>query len=225
MDNERRERMIEALEAAFGRSLGAGSAEGNRPNDGAAPMGSPVVLGAVVDTHHPHLPGRVLVRWWEDAETERSEWLSYERHLSLYREDRVLVTLPIGGSEWIVTGALGRPTTGGPAIREAAVEAGADPSASQPTQTEAPPASEARSLRLDPGQNLVIVAHDGAPLIVVRRGEEGVVVELQRDDVDINVRRRLRLSANTIEIAAGSGGVDVRTDGDAITRARAIRLN
>jgi hypothetical protein len=81
------------------------------------------------------------------------------------------------------------------------------------------------ALRLEPGQVLLVIAHDRAPLRALRQGADGLVIELKRDDVEIKVRRRLRLSANTIELAAGSGGLDVRTEGDAVTRARAIRLN
>jgi hypothetical protein len=59
----------------------------------------------------------------------------------------------------------------------------------------------------------------------VRQAPDGLRLELVRDQLEIKAQRRLRLSADSIEIAAGPGGVDVRTEGDAITRARAIRLN
>jgi hypothetical protein len=55
-----------------------------------------VFVGEIVDTHHPHLPGRVLVRWWPSADGERSEWLHHERHLTLARGDRVLVEIAAG---------------------------------------------------------------------------------------------------------------------------------
>jgi hypothetical protein len=208
------------LEAALAQSLGArpapaptppSAAPAASPVTGSPVTGSPVVIGEIVDTHHPHLPGRVLVRWWPSADGERSEWLHHERHLTLVRGDRVLVTLPLGGCEWLVTGALTRAPSAEPAHTEADAPA-------QGPQT-------SPRLQLEPGQALVIVGHDGLPLLEVRQGPEGLRLELTRAEVEIRAQRRLRLSADSIEIAAGPGGVDVRTDGDAVTRARTIRLN
>lgn len=213
------------LEAALAQSLGARPAPAPTPPSAApaaspasgSPVnsgpvtGSPVVIGEIVDTHHPHLPGRVLVRWWPSADGERSEWLHHERHLTLVRGDRVLVTLPLGGCEWLVTGALTRAPSAEPAHTEADAPA-------QGHQT-------SPRLQLEPGQALVIVGHDGLPLLEVSQGPEGLRLELTRAEIEIRAQRRLRLSADSIEIAAGPGGVDVRTDGDAVTRARTIRLN
>src|SRR5688572_837171 len=94
------------LEAALEKSLAGSAAATVSPAAGAA--GSPMVVGEIVDTHHPHLPSRVFVRWWPSAEKEESAWLHHERHLALRKGDRVLVTLPIGWAEWVVTGALTR---------------------------------------------------------------------------------------------------------------------
>ena len=220
MKNERPDgqNVRDLLEAALEQSLGA------RAQQNAAPVaGSPVVVGEVVDTHHPHLPGRILVHWWESAERERSEWLHHERHLALVRGDRVLVTLPLGWAEWLVTGALRRAAVGVTAGATAEAPVSAAPEQPPAPAVEAAPATP--SVRLEPGQSLVVMGHDGAPLLELRQGAEGVVVELARDEIEIKARRRLRLSADSIEIAAGPGGVDVRTDGEAVTRARAIRLN
>jgi hypothetical protein len=115
-------------------------------------------------------------------------------------------------SEWLVTGALG--PTPNPAPESAQAAAGtASPTASAPR------------LQLEPGQALVVVGHDGQPQLQVRQATEGLRLELVRDQLEIKAQRRLRLSADSIEIAAGPGGVDVRTEGDPVTRARAIRLN
>jgi hypothetical protein len=230
MDNERRDpkSIGQALERALEQSLGAGSTEGSRPRNDPGTTGSPVIIGEVLDTHHPHLPGRILVRWWETAQLERNEWLVPERHLSLYRGERVLITLPLGGPEWIVTGALGRSANAKPHAGLANVASDADSSPASPAQdvsAETPRPPDPPALRLEPGQVLLVVAHDGAPLLALHQGADGLVIELKGDDAEIRVRRRLRLSANTIELVAGSGGLDVRTEGDAVTRARAIRLN
>jgi hypothetical protein len=164
--------------------------------------GSPVVVGEVLDTRHPHLPGRVFVRWL-DAQGEQVErWLQHERQVALRSRDRVLLTLPVGWPEWIVTGVLGR---------ERHVEPAPDEAASR--------------VVLEPGQVLQVVAHDGVPLLCIRQGQDGPVIELPKDHVELKAGRTLRLSADTVEIDAGQGGVDVRAGGDTVIRARTIRLN
>ena len=239
MKNERPDgqNLRDLLEAALAQSLGAHPPPSSAAPDVAPPSppaasspaagspvaGSPVVVGEIVDTHHPHLPGRVLVRWWPSADAERSEWLHHERHLTLVRGDRVLVTLPLGWAEWLVTGALGRapspPAEAAPQPSAATAEGpGSAPLAALPH------AGSAR-LQLEPGEVLIIVGHDGQPLLQVRQTPDGLQLELGRDQLELKARRRLRLSADSIEIAAGPGGIDVRTDGDAVTRARTIRLN
>lgn len=217
------------LEAALAQSIGAhgppaaaaASADVGVPNAPApSSSGSPVVVGEVVDTHHPHLPGRVLVRWWPSAERECTEWLHHERHLTLLRGDRVLVTLPLGWAEWLITGALGRGVSASP--QSAAADTAQEPA---PGSEASPAQAERATLQLGPGQALVVLGHDGEPLVQLRQGPDGLSVELARDQVELKARRRLRLSADSIELAAGPGGVDVRTEGEAVTRARTIRLN
>jgi hypothetical protein len=197
------------LEAALEKSL-TGNASATVSRTGSA-AGSPVVVGEIVDTHHPHLPSRVLVRWWPSADKEESAWLHHERHLALRKGDRVLVTLPLGWSEWVVTGALTR----------AAAPASAEDAVTPHLALDV----EARALRLEPGQSVIVIGSDGAPLLRVHQGPQGPIIELERDQVELKARRRLRLSADTVEIAAGQGGIEVRTNGDAVVRAHAIRLN
>ena len=195
-----------ALEASLARKATADAL----PTGGA---GCAVAVGEIIDTHHPHLPSRVLVRWWPSAEKEESAWLHHERHLTLRKGDRVLVTLPLGWSEWVVTGALSRaaaqPNEGGAQTLQPAPDRDAG----------------AAVVQLEPGQSVSIIGSDGAPLLRVQQGPQGPIVQLEGDQVELQARRRLRLAAGTVEIAAGQGGVEVRTDGDAVVRAHAIRLN
>jgi len=166
-----------------------------------SPKGA-VAVGEVLDTHHPHLPGRVLVRWLELDGKEVERWLQRERHLSLLKGDRVLVTLPVGWNQWIVTGALGRES------RETA-----------------PDAENASEMRLGPGQTLRVVSHEGQPLLTLLQGPEGPVLALGDGNVELKVARTLRIQADTVELSAGAGGIDLRTEGDSVMRARTIRLN
>jgi len=160
------------------------------------------IVGEVLDTHHPHLPGRVFVRWL-NAEGRATElWVQAERHLKLRKGDRVILTLPTGWQQWVVTGALGREL----------------PSAQ-------PPEDDAHELRLAPGQTIRVLGHDGAQLLSVRQGVDGPELQLGTGNVELKVARTLRISADTIELRAEHGGVDMRTEGEAVLRARTIRLN
>ncbi len=169
-----------------------------------APVHAAVVVGEVLDTHHPHLPGRVLVRRLDEQGRLVDRWLQRERHLSLIKGDRVLLTLPAGWNEWIVTGALAR--------AHSSRDAHAD---------------EVNSTRLDlgPGEAVRVVSHDGRHLLTIRDGADGPVLEIGDGNLELAATRTLRLRAEAIEIASAEGGVDIRSDGDTIVRARTIRLN
>jgi hypothetical protein len=169
-------------------------------SDGVESPGSTV--GEVLDTHHPHLPGRVLVRWLNGERQTVEHWVQAERHLRLRKGDRVLMTLPAGWKQWVVTGALGRDL---------------EPSVEQDAKVP--------ELRLEPGQAVRIVGHDGTALVTVSQGVDGPEVQLGTGNVELRAARTLRLRADTIELHADRGGVDLRTEGDAVVRARTIRLN
>jgi hypothetical protein len=163
---------------------------------------STVVVGEVLDTHHPHLPGRVLVRWLDHQGVLADRWLQRERHLSIRKGDRVLLTLPAGWREWVVTGALGRES-------------------SEPIED----VENASNMRLGPGETLRILSHEGRPLMTLRQGPDGPIVELGEGNVELAAARTLRLSADTIELVSAAGGIDLRTEGDTVVRAQVIRLN
>jgi hypothetical protein len=160
-----------------------------------------VLVGEVVETRHPERPGRVLVQWRDRERQTMTEWLLPERHLALRIGDRVLLALPEGWNEWIVTGALG----------------------GEPTPPQAP-ADHQREVTLEPGEVVRFVAHDGRPLVTVRQSAEGPLVELGEGNVELKAAQTLRLSGHKVEITA-STGIDLRTEGDTVVRGRTIRLN
>jgi hypothetical protein len=166
-----------------------------------APSGTVVVAGDVLDTHHPSLPGTVLVRFLDDQSVQHEDWLEAERHLTLVKGDRVLVTRPMGFQDWFVTGALGRRT--------------------QAARAEAP----AQLLRLAPGESLTVQAHDGSPLVTLHQGPEGPRLEVSQENLEISAKQTLRLSAGTIELVSREGGIALNTEGEAVVRASIIRLN
>jgi len=185
----------EVIEAAL-EGQAANNAEG-------AVEATGCTVGEVLDTHHPHLPGRVFVRWITSERQVSEHWLQAERHLRLRKGDRVIMTLPSGWKQWVVTGALGRE------LEPAPEETGDD----------------LHELRLELGQAVRITNHDGTPLLTVRQGVDGPEFQLGTDNVELKAKRTLRLTADTIELHAQHGGVDLRTEGDAVVRARTIRLN
>jgi hypothetical protein len=185
----------EVIEAALESQAGLAASQGE-PSAGCT-------VGEVLDTHNPHLPGRVFVRWINAEHQKNEHWLQAERHLRLRKGDRVIMTMPTGWQQWVVTGALGR-------------------------ELEPPPepqASDVPELRLEPGQAVRILSHDGTALLTVRQGADGPELQLGTGNVELKAARTLRLTADTIELHAQHGGVDLRTEGDAVVRARTIRLN
>ncbi|MFZ5892480.1 MAG: hypothetical protein ACOY0T_15580 [Myxococcota bacterium] len=196
-----------ALEGHAARAARSAGAEPAGPNQGSSgPQASAastcVVVGEIVDTHNPHLPGRVLTRWLDAAGVPIERWLQRERYLSLRPGDRVLVTLPAGWNEWIVTGVLGREVS--------------------PVEADE---ANLQTLQLGPGEAVRVVSHTGEPLLTLRQAPEGPVLELAKGNVELAVERTLRLRADTIELVSSHGGIDVRSEGDAVLRARTIRLN
>lgn len=204
------------LEESLDQSLG--SAESPSPAPAPA-QETGTRVGEILDTHNPHLAGRILVRWRPTAEQPEQQWLRYLGQLTLRRGDRVLLTQPIGWPEWLVMGALSHSPSSTPRlVSSAPAPAPAEPAAPLPAATDS-------ELRLEPGSSLRIVTHEGVHLLTVRSDGECPIVELPGEDVELRATRRLRLKADSVEIEAGGGGVDVRTTGDSVLRARTIRLN
>lgn len=170
-------------------------------------------VGECVDTHNPHLPGRVLVQARDRKGTPQTAWLPALVGLELRIGARVLVTKPDNWPEPIVTGAVG----------------GLESSRSRPSEgPQAPrPSSDERAPRvqLDAGEQLEICGPTGAPIARVRSTPGGPELSLLTPDLELRVPGKLRLSAERIELRAQQGGVDVRSPGDTIVRSRTIQLN
>lgn len=164
---------------------------------------STLLVGRVEDTHQPQLPGRLLVRWRDDAGASVAAWLPYVRGTDPRANDRVLLGRPGNEPGWIITGVLER---------------------SAPRLVEHPRSEDAVE-RLQAGQRLRVEAHDGTALIEVGSDDGDVFVRLLASDVSLATPGRLRLAGRSVEIDAGTDGVDVRTEKDVVVRGRTIRLN
>ncbi|WP_443191654.1 hypothetical protein [Pseudomonas indica] len=161
------------------------------------------LLGEVIDTHHPELPGYVFVRWSAGNE-HYQRWLECVRTVTPQRGDRVLLEQPANWSEALVVATLEAPY----------------PCAAQASQCEA-----SQTITVPSGQCVRIADARGNPLVEVQGSSQGPVIRLIGDDVDLQVDGKLRLRAEAIELRGGRGGVDIRTDAETVVRGRFIRLN
>ncbi|MFX1676283.1 hypothetical protein PWR63_29180 [Paraburkholderia sp. A2WS-5] len=174
-----------------------------------APAAQGLLVGEVIDTHHPDCPGRVRVRWF-DAHGEMVEcWLACLRGQRPRRGDRVLVEQPVNWAEPLVTGVFApgaaEPVT--PALEE-----------DQDTHA-------SHAIQLAPDQCVQIDDVQGKPLVRILASGAGPVVRLMSPDINLEAAGKLSLRAQTLELEAGRGGVDIRTESDTVVRSRFIRLN
>ncbi|MEX3953070.1 hypothetical protein AB4Y40_35630 [Paraburkholderia sp. EG287B] len=187
----------------------------------AAPARGPAIerllAGEVTDTHHPDSPGRVRVRW-HSAQGDAVEcWLQCLRGQRPRRGDRVLVEQPANWPEALVTGILSTGAAEG--------EAGIPESHGMNGATEAADTQASQIVRLQPDECVQIDDAHGKPLVQILASSAGPVVRLMSPNVNLEAAGKLSLRARTLELEAGRGGVDIRTEADTVVRSRYIRLN
>jgi hypothetical protein len=171
----------------------------------AARFGHGTLVGECVDTHNPHLPRRVLVRTRDQDGTPVTAWLPILADLRVRAGHKVLLSKPENWPEPVVIGAL-EGLDQGDEGRATSVDGGPE-------------------LRLEQGQAIMIADPAGQPLLELQATADGPRIVLLRADLSIDALGCLRFGAQRIELHAREGGVDIRTDGDAVVRGRVIRLN
>src|SRR5688572_4493303 len=65
-----------------------------------------ILVGEVMDTHHPDLPGHVFVSWTSDRGDACTRWLASVRGQALRKGDRVLLQQPANWPEMLVTAVI-----------------------------------------------------------------------------------------------------------------------
>lgn len=159
------------------------------------------LLGEVVDDCHPSLLGRARVRWiFNDVSAER--WLPCLMGLSIRKGDRVLMLQADNFDEPVVAGVL-------------------DGFRDRPRVERAAGAA----LVLKDDEAIRVTAEDGTALVEVFRGEEGPVARLLATDLEIELPGKLRISADSIELQARRGQVEIEASDDVVLRGEIIRLN
>ena len=167
----------------------------------------PLLVGEVMDTHHPDLPRFLFVRWIDSNGTQAERWLQRTRGITASRGDRVLLEQPANWPEKLVT-----------AVLDDGRNARLDESTEKPAVS--PP-----SLQLRDEQCVTIADAHNQPLLEIHASSNGPVVRLMNQNAAFEVPGKLRFQADTIEFEGGRGGVDIRTEADTVVRSRFIRLN
>jgi hypothetical protein len=164
--------------------------------------GQAALVGDCLDTRHPVLIGRALIRYTDAVGRSKDEWLPTLHGLSIRAADRVLVLQPANWPEPIIVGVV-------------------DGFAARP-DTEPVPGPTVTVL---PDQAVRVLSAENEQLLEVRQEETGLVVRLLREDVAIDLAGRLRLSARAIELQAKQGGVNIKATDDVVVEGEAVRLN
>ncbi|UXU91096.1 hypothetical protein [Burkholderia sp. S-53] len=165
---------------------------------------SSTLIGEVTDTHHPDAMGLMRVKWSVQDGDTCERWLECVDGVKPRIGDRVLLQSPANWTDYLIAGLLTRKGHGEP------VEPVIEP---------------AMALSLEAGKCVQIADAAGTPLLQVRASPDGPVVTLLNRNVNIEVAGKLRLSAQTLELEGGRGGVDIRTEADTVVRSRYVRLN
>lgn len=169
-----------------------------------APTAACSFIGEVIDTHHPDLRGLIFVRWMNENGESSERWLKRVRGPMPRKGDRVLLEQPLNWPEKIITAVLDDPACGEPVVENADV---------------------GQTLELQPNQCVRITDAHHNPIVELYSSSQGPVVRLMNENVNLEIPGKLRFQAATIELEAGRGGVDIRTDADTVVRSRFIRLN
>jgi hypothetical protein len=168
---------------------------------------SSLLVGEVMDTHHPDLPRFLYVRWIDGNGAQVERWLQRTRGIVASRGDRVLLEQPANWPEKLVTAVLD------------------DGSKVQPVESTEKTTVNNPSLQLRDEQCVTIVDVRNQPLLEIHSSSNGPIVRLMNQNATFEVPGKLRFQANTIEFEGGRGGVDIRTEADTVVRSRFIRLN
>lgn len=190
------------LEALVADSLSPGAPAVDAPLARAAGRAAESFVGECLDTHHPTLAGRALIRWVDALGAVSERWLPTLHGLAIRRTDRVLAQHPSNWPEPIVTGVI-------------------DGYAQRP---EVPRAAVA-TIALKSDEAILVTTADGAPLLELRGTDQGPVARLLTTTADLEAPGDLKLTARSIELNATGGSVTINASDDVTVKGESIRLN
>lgn len=160
------------------------------------------LVGEVVDDKHPSLRGRVRVRW-QDLEGQTFEkWLPTLQGLPVRVADRVLMLRATNWTEYVITGVVD-----GFARR---------PEVERDTKAQ---------LELKRDEAIRVRSPEGEDIVEVFQDDRGPVVRFLSDDVDLDLKGKLRVSAKAIELEAKQGQARIKASDDVVVVGETIHLN
>jgi hypothetical protein len=159
-------------------------------------------VGDCLDTRHPTVRGRVLVRWRDALGAVRERWLPTLHGLAVRVTDRVLAQQPSNWPEPVVMGVI-------------------DGYAARPEV----PRDGVATLALQNDEAIRVTTADGQPLLELHGSDQGPVVRLLREDAKIEVPGQLELCARGIALVAREGAVEIKASDDVTVQGEVIRLN
>ena len=160
------------------------------------------LIGMCLDNHHPSLSGRCLIRWTDASKMSQEKWLPCIRDIKPQRYDRVLLLQPGNWFEPLICGIL-------------------DGLAGPADHTPKP----GPAIQLEKHKALHVVDSNDTPLLQIEQGEQGPVLRLLNDDLNIEVKGRLRISAKDIQLAASRGEIRMNAKDDVHVQGEMIHLN
>jgi hypothetical protein len=190
------------LEALVADSLSPGPPIVEAPLARAAGRAQESFVGECLDTHHPTLTGRALIRWVDALGAVSERWLPTLHGLAIRRTDRVLAQHPSNWPEPIVTGVI-------------------DGYAQRPDV----PRVAAATIALKSDEAIVVTTAEGAPLLELRGTDQGPVARLLTTTADLEAPGDLRLTARSIALHATDGSVTIHASDDVTVKGESIRLN
>lgn len=191
--------LLSAL-VADSASPGANAGEAHRPRATGSSQES--FVGECLDTLHPTLAGRALIRWIDALGAVSERWLPTLHGLAIRRTDRVLAQHPSNWPEPIVTGVI-------------------DGYAQRPDV----PRAAVATIALKSDEAILVTTAEGAPLLELRGTDQGPVARLLTTTADVEAPGDLRLSARSIELNATGGSVTIHASDDVTVKGESIRLN
>ena len=159
-------------------------------------------VGECVDDRHPSITGRVLISWQDAQSNAIEKWLPALQGLSVRKLDRVLLQQPVNWPEPIVFGVV-------------------DGCADRPE----PDFESKHAIELKPDEVVRIDSHNGSPLVEICQVDDQAVVRLLSDDVNLDLNGKLKISAQSIDLAAKKGQVSISAEGDVVIKGEIIELN
>ena len=168
----------------------------------ASGKGFELFVGECLDDRHPSITGRVLISWQDAQSNTIEKWLPALQGLSVRKFDRVLLQQPVNWPEPIVFGVV-------------------DGCADRPE----PDFESKHAIELKPDVAVRIDSHNGSPLVEICQVDDQAVVRLLSDDVNLDLNGKLKISAQSIDLAAKRGQVSITAEGDVVVKGEIIELN